>query len=138
LVVGYQSSGPWMPPMKGNPQPSTVNLGAILFPYLMGTFDYPPPANDVKFVSTVPNYPKATIFQVSSFRTNYFNDLWNLPSPLASMEEIGHLGTSIPLSCDKVEYNILQQALTNLDPTPLQELDLILEPIWDQDSLSAY
>jgi hypothetical protein len=66
--------------MIGNSQIGTVNLGARLFPYLMGNFDYPPPSNDIKFISDFPYQPKVLIFQVDYFRTSYFNDLWNLPS----------------------------------------------------------
>jgi hypothetical protein len=67
--------------MIDNPQLGTVNLGSRLFPYLMGTFDYPSLSNDVKFISAVPEQPKAVIFKVASFRTSYFNDPWILPSP---------------------------------------------------------
>jgi hypothetical protein len=84
----------------------------------MGTFDYPPPSNDVKFISVVPDQSKAAIFQVASLRTSYFNYLWNLPSPLASMEGVGHLGMVMPLSTTEVTYNIVQQASTNLDLAP--------------------
>jgi hypothetical protein len=61
------SSGESMVPMIDNPQPSIVNVGVGLFPPLMGTFDYPPPSGDVKFISSSPNHPRAEIFQVSSF-----------------------------------------------------------------------
>jgi hypothetical protein len=44
------SSGESMVSMIDNPQLGTINLGVRLFPYLIGTFDYPPPTNDVKFV----------------------------------------------------------------------------------------
>jgi hypothetical protein len=56
-------------PMVDNPQASVVNVGVGLCPYLMGTFDYPPPQGDVKFIST---HHKAEIFHVFSFRTTYF------------------------------------------------------------------
>jgi hypothetical protein len=64
----------------------------------MGTFDFPPPSNDVKFMSFFLNHPEAAILQVSSFRITYFNDLWTLPSPSTSMEGIGNPGMVIPLS----------------------------------------
>jgi len=67
--------------MIDNPQLGTVNLGSRLFPYLMGTFDYPSLSNDVKFISAVLEQLKAVIFKVASFRTSYFNDPWILPSP---------------------------------------------------------
>jgi len=51
----------------------------------MGTFDFPPPSNDVNFIPVVPDQPKAAIFQVASFQTTYFNDPWNFSSPSASM-----------------------------------------------------
>jgi hypothetical protein len=58
--------------MIDNPQQGTVNLGVGLFPYLMGTFDFPPPSNDVKFISVVPDQPKAAIFQVSFISNDLF------------------------------------------------------------------
>ena len=61
------SSGASMVPMIHNLQLGVVNLGVRLFPSLMGTFDYPPPLNDVKFISVVPDQLKAMIFQVASF-----------------------------------------------------------------------
>jgi hypothetical protein len=39
--------------MIENPHPGIVNLGVGLFSSLMGNFDYPPPSNDVKFISSV-------------------------------------------------------------------------------------
>jgi hypothetical protein len=53
--------------MIENLQQVTSNLGDGIFPYLMGTFDFLPPSNDVKFISTIPDQPKVVIFQVSSF-----------------------------------------------------------------------
>jgi hypothetical protein len=84
--------------MIENPHPSTVNLCVGLFPYLMGTFDYPSPSNDVKFNLDVPHQLKAVIFQIVSLRTSYFNKLWILPSPSNSMEGIGNPIMDIPLS----------------------------------------
>jgi hypothetical protein len=55
--------------MIDNPQPGMVNVVVGLCPSLMGTFDYPPPQGDVKFIS---DHHKVDIFQVSSFRTTYF------------------------------------------------------------------
>jgi hypothetical protein len=54
--------------MIDNPQPGTINLGDRLFPYLMGTFDYMPPSNDVNFISAISDQLKAAIFQVTSFK----------------------------------------------------------------------
>ena len=51
------------------------------------------------------------------------------------MDETGHLGMSMPLSAAEVAYSLVQQASANSDPTPAQELDPLLEPIWAQDSL---
>jgi len=48
-------------------QQGTVNLGAGLFPYLMGNFYFPPPSNDVNFILAILDQPKAMIFQVDSF-----------------------------------------------------------------------
>jgi hypothetical protein len=119
--------------MIDNPQASVVNVGVGLCPSLMGTFDYPPPHGDFKFIST---HHKAEIFHVSSFRTTYFQDLWILPSPSAMMDEIGHAGMSIPLSATEVAYSLVQQASATPDPIPAQELDPPLEPIWAQGSLA--
>jgi hypothetical protein len=67
---------------------------------------------------------------------NYFDDPWILPSPSAMMDETGHSGMSMPLSAAEVAYSLVQQASVNIDPTPAQELDPLLEPIWAQGSLT--
>jgi hypothetical protein len=120
-------------PMIDNPQPGVINVGVGLCPSLMGTFDYPPPHDDVKFIS---NHHKVEIFQVSSFRMTYFEDPWILPSPSSMMDETGHSGMSMPLSAAEVEYSLVQQASANPDLTPAQELDPLLQPIWAQRSLT--
>jgi hypothetical protein len=120
-------------PMIDNPQLGVVNIGVGLCPSLMGTFDYPPPQDDVKFIS---NHHKVEIFQVSSFRTTYFEDPWIIPSPSATMDETGHSGMSMLLSVIEVAYSLVQQDLANSDLTPAQELDPLLEPIWAQGSLA--
>jgi hypothetical protein len=119
-------------PMVDNPQAGVVNVGVGLCPYLMGTFDYPPPHSDVKFIST---HHKAEIFHVSSFHMTYFQDPWTLPSPSDTMNATGHAGMSTPLSAAEVEYSLVQQTSATLDPIPAPELDPLLEPIWAQDSL---
>jgi hypothetical protein len=120
-------------PMIDNPQAGVVNVGVGLCPSLMGTLDYPPTHDDVKFIS---NHHKAEVFQVSSFCMTYFEDPWILPSPSTTMDEIGHSGMSMPLSAAEVAYSLVQQASTNPDLTPAQELDPPLEPIWAQCSLA--
>jgi hypothetical protein len=45
-----------------NLQPGTINIGVGIFPSLMGTFDYRPPSNDVKFSLAVLSQPKAVVF----------------------------------------------------------------------------
>jgi hypothetical protein len=67
----------------------------------------------------------------------YFEDLWILPSPSATMDETGHSNMSMPLSVAEVVYSLVQQASTNPDPTLGQELDPLPEPIWAQDSLAT-
>jgi hypothetical protein len=114
-------------PMIDNPQLGVVNVGVGLYPSLMGTFNYPPPNDDVKFIS---NHHKVDIFHVSSFHTTYFEDPWILPSPSAMMDETGHPSISMPLSATEVAYSSVQQASANHDPTPAQELDPLPEPIW--------
>jgi hypothetical protein len=125
--------GASMVPMIDNPQPGVVNIRVGLCPSLMGTFDYPPPQGDIKFIS---NHHKVEIFQVSSFRTTYFDDLWILPSPSAMMDGTGHPGMSMPLSAAEVAYSLVQQNFSHTDPTPTQEFDPLLEPIWTQGSLA--
>jgi len=124
--------------MINNPQSGIVNLGVGFFPSLMGTFDYPSLANDVKFISVFLNYPMTTIFQVTSFRTSYFNDPWILPSPSTLMEGARHPGMDMPLSIVEVAYSIVQQASANPNMTPPHELDLVLKPVWARDSLATY
>jgi hypothetical protein len=119
-------------PLVDNPQAGVVNIGVGLCPSLMGTFDYPPPQGDVKFIST---HHKAEIFHVSSFRTTYFNDPWILPSPSDTMEATGHAGMSSPLSAAEVAYSTVQQTSATPDPTPAPELDPLFEPIWARNSL---
>jgi hypothetical protein len=119
--------------MIDNPQLGVINVGIGLCPSLMGTFDYPPPRNNIKFIS---NHHKVEIFQVSSFRMTYFEDPWILPSPSTMMDETWHPGMSMPLSSTEVEYSLVQQASANTDLTPAQELDPLLEPIWAQGSLA--
>jgi hypothetical protein len=104
------SSGASMIPMIENPQLDIVNLGVSLFPYLMGIFYYSLPSNDVRFVSVLPEQSNAAIFQVTSFKTSYFEDPWTLPSPSASMEGVGNLGMVMPLFITEVAYSIVQQA----------------------------
>jgi hypothetical protein len=120
-------------PMIYNPQPGVVNVGVGLCPSFMGTLDYPPPHDDVKFISNLQN---VAIFQVSSFRTTYFEDPWILPSPSTMMDETGHPDMSMPLSSIEVAYSLVQQASANPDLTLAQELDPLLEPIWAQGSLA--
>jgi hypothetical protein len=119
-------------PMVDNPQAGVMNIGVGLCPSLMGTFNYPPPQGDVKFMST---HHKADIFHVSSFHTTYFQDPWTLPSPSDMMDAIGHAGMSTPLSAAEVAYSLVQQTSVNPDPIPTPELDPLLEPIWAQGSL---
>jgi hypothetical protein len=119
--------------MIDNPQPGVVNVGVGLCPSLMGTFAYLPPQGDIKFIS---NHHKVEIFQVSSFRITYFDDPWILASPSATMDGIGHLSMSMPLSAAEVAYSLVQQASANTDPTPAQEFDQLLEPIWAEVSLA--
>jgi hypothetical protein len=124
--------GESMVPMVDNPQAGVINVGVGLCPYLMGTFDYPPPHSDVKFIST---HHKADIFHVSSFCMTYFQDPWTLPSPSDTMDATGHAGMSMPLSAAEVVYSLVQQTSATPDPIPAPDLDPLLEPIWAQDSL---
>jgi hypothetical protein len=130
------SSGVSTVPMIDNPQPGIVNVGVGLCPSLMGTFDYPPPTDNVHYMTVVPDQPRAEIFQISSFRTTYFHDPWTLPSPSTTMEGTEHHGMAMPLSMVEVAYSIIQRASVDPDPTPAQELDPVLEPIWAQGSLA--
>jgi hypothetical protein len=92
------SSGASTVLMIEKPQLDVINVGVGLCPPLMGTFNYLPPFGNVKMISVVPDQPKAKIFSVSLFHTTYFNDLWIIPSPSATMEGTGHHGMSMPLS----------------------------------------
>jgi len=120
-------------PMIDNPQAGVDKVGVGLCTFFMGTFNYPPPQGDVKFIST---HHKAKIFHITSFRMTYFEDPWILPSPSSTMDETGHSDMSMPLSAAEVVYSLVQQASSTPDPTPAQELDPPLEPIWAQGSLA--
>jgi hypothetical protein len=52
------------------------------------------------------------------------------------MDATGHAGMSTLLSATEVAYSLVQQASATPNPTPAQELDPLLEPIWAQDSLA--
>jgi hypothetical protein len=120
-------------PMIDNPQAGVVNVGVVLCPSLMDTFDYPPPHGDVKFIST---HHKADIFHVSLFCPTYFQDPWILPSPSATMDETRHSDMSMPLSAAEVASSLVHQASSNPNLTPAQELDPPLDYIWAQGSLA--
>jgi hypothetical protein len=66
----------------------------------------------------------------------YLDDPWILRSPSAMMDGTRHLGMSMPLSVVEVAYSLVQQDSANIDPTPAQEFDPLLEPIWAQGSLA--
>ena len=53
------------------------------------------------------------------------------------MEGTRHPGMAMPLSATKFAYSIVQQALADPDLTPTHKLDLVLEPIWAQGSLTT-
>jgi hypothetical protein len=125
--------GASMVPMIDNPQLGVINVGVGFCPSLMGTFDYPPPQGDIKFISS---HHKVDNFQVSSFCMTYFNDLWIIPSPSAMMDGTGHSGMSMPFSAAEVASSLVQQASTNTNPTLAQEFNPLLEPIWAQGSLA--
>jgi hypothetical protein len=46
-------------------------------------------------------------------------------------------GMAMPLSVEEVSYSFVHQALNDPDPTPTQDLDPVLEPIWAQGSLTT-
>jgi hypothetical protein len=52
------------------------------------------------------------------------------------MDGTGYSGMSMPLPSYEVLYSLVQQASTNTNPTPAQEFDPLLEPIWAQGSLT--
>jgi len=54
------------------------------------------------------------------------------------MEGIGHPRMEIPLSIVDVMYSTFQQASSNPNLAPPQELYLLLKPIWAQESLASY
>jgi hypothetical protein len=53
------------------------------------------------------------------------------------MDETRHSDMYMLLSAAEVAYSLVRQASANPDPTPAQELDPLLEPIWDQGSLAT-
>ena len=105
-------------------------------PTFYGYLRLPASTGNVHYMLVVLDQPRAKIFQISSFRMTYFSDMWTLPSPSATMDEIGHIGMATPLSATEVAYSLVQQTSVTPDPIPAQELDPLLEPIWAQDSLT--
>jgi hypothetical protein len=130
------SSGVSTIPMIDNPQSDIINVGVGLCPPLMGTFNYLPLTGNFHYISAIPDQPRAKIFQISLFRTTYFNDLWTLPSPSATMEGTGHHGMDMPFSAAEVSYSIVQQDSAILDLTLSRELDPVLKPTWAQGSFT--
>ena len=53
------------------------------------------------------------------------------------MEGKWNFGMAMLLFIENIVYNIIQQASVDPDPTPTQELDPVLEPIWAQGSLTT-
>jgi hypothetical protein len=102
------SSGVSTVRMIDNPHPDIVNVGDGLCPPLMGTFDHLPPTSNVHFMSVIPDQPQAQIFQLSTFRMKYFNDLWTLSSPSGTIKSTEHHGMAMPLSTAEVAYSIIQ------------------------------
>jgi hypothetical protein len=68
------SSGASTVSIIDNPQPDVINMGVDLCPALMGNFDYPPPFDNVNFISVSPDQPRDDIFQVLSFQMTYFHN----------------------------------------------------------------
>jgi hypothetical protein len=52
------------------------------------------------------------------------------------IEGTGHPSMSMPLFIAEVAYSLVQQASTDPNPSPAQELDLIQDPIWAQGSIA--
>jgi hypothetical protein len=54
------------------------------------------------------------------------------------MEGLWHPVIATPLSAIEVMYSFVQQTSTTSDLAPPQEIDLVLEPIWAQESLTSH
>jgi len=68
----------------------------------------------------------------------YFNNMWTLPCPLTLMQGVGSPSMVMPLSVVEVGYSIVQQTSINYYPTPPQEIYIVLESIWAQESLTSH
>jgi hypothetical protein len=98
----------------------------------MGTFEFMASIHHIytmssRFSSSMRSIP---------FHTSYFNDPWTLPSLNASCECHPHNGMAIPLSVEKITYQVVLNSSTDPDPVTLQtdKEDLVLEPVWGTSS----
>jgi len=87
--------------------PVTENVGVGLYPSLMGTFNIWAPYFFLGSSSTLFEKEVPTSF-VQSFKTNYINDPWILPSPSDLREDCQYPETTLPLSATEITYQSIQ------------------------------
>jgi hypothetical protein len=119
-----------------NSQPTTEDIGVRMYSSLMGTFDFVAPIHHIYTISS----GSSSSMRFVPFRTSYFNDPWNLPSPTMSCEGQSHIGMEMPLSVAEVAYQDMLNTIVDLDPISSQkdDEDLILEPVWATQSSCSH
>jgi hypothetical protein len=115
-------------PVIDNSQPTTENIGVVMYSSLMGTFYFSSLNHHVyamssRSISTGRSIP---------FSTSYFNDLWTLPSPTLSCEGQLHAGMAMPLSVAKIMYQANLDSFVDHDivPSPTDDEDPMFRLAW--------
>jgi hypothetical protein len=86
------SIGPSIPVID-NSHLTTENIGVRIYSSLMGTFNFTSLSHHIYTMSS----RSASTWRSITFRTSYFSDPWNLPSPNSSREGQLHAGMAMPL-----------------------------------------
>jgi hypothetical protein len=127
--------GPSIPVINSS-QPTTENIGVIMYSSLMGTFDFMAPVHHIYAMSN--RYASSERFV--PFRTSYFNDPWTLPSSTMFCEGQSHTEMGMPPLATKIAYQAILDSSTDPDPVTLHmdEEDLVLEPVWVTSSSCSH
>jgi hypothetical protein len=84
-----------------------------MYSSLMGSFDFMALVHHIHAIYN----DSSMSMRFVPFCTSYLNDPWTLPSPTMSYEGQSKIGMEIPLSVEKVMYNVILDATVDLDPS---------------------